>query len=280
MIYLLPVNKSILMKTIHFKYYTGLLLMLLFQASCKKVIDLNLADNSSQLVIEANFTNQLSKQVVKLSRNVPFTSTNMYPPVTGATVSVDNHHGRIIAFTEGPVGTYSTDSLSGILGRTYTLTVATGGKTYTADSTIPSSVVSLDSVATNGTFIGNNKNQRGITVYFQDPVDVANQYRFLMFVNHVQVKSVFAFDDKFINGKHVNLDLQQSDIDIFPKDTVAVEMQCIDKPVYNYWFTLSQQQVNNPGGAIAPANPPTNITPATLGYFSAHTTQRITFIVK
>ena len=79
---------------------------------------------------------------------------------------------------------------------------------------------------------------------------------------------------------NVSLDLQESDVDIYAKDTVTVEMQCIDRPVYNYWFTLSQQQGDNPGGAVAPSNPPTNFTPATLGYFSAHTTQGITMTVK
>jgi hypothetical protein len=94
------------------------------------------------------------------------------------------------------------------------------------------------------------------------------------------VKSVFAFDDEFINGKYVDLDLEENDIDIYPQDKVRVEMQCIDKPVYKYWYTLAQQQANNPGGQVAPANPPTNITPAILGYFSAHTTQSITIVVK
>ena len=103
-----------------------------------------------------------------------------------------------------------------------------------------------------------------------------NQYRFVMYVNRVQVNTIFAFDDEFIDGRNVNLDLQQNDIDIFPKDTVTVEMQCIDRPMYTYWFTLVQQRGNNPGGAMTPSNPPTNITPATLGYFSAHTTQSIT----
>ncbi|HEX3384292.1 MAG TPA: DUF4249 domain-containing protein, partial [Mucilaginibacter sp.] len=60
----------------------------------------------------------------------------------------------------------------------------------------------------------------------------------------------------------------------------SVEMQCIDKPIYTYWYSLMQLQVNNPGGQVAPSNPPTNISPTTLGYFSAHTTQTMTLVVK
>jgi hypothetical protein len=57
-------------------------------------------------------------------------------------------------------------------------------------------------------------------------------------------------------------------------------MQCIDKPVYTYWFTLMQQGDNGPGGGVTPADPPSNITPTVLGYFSAHTTQSKTIVVK
>jgi hypothetical protein len=138
----------------------------------------------------------------------------------------------------------------------------------------------MDSIASANNILDTKDNKRMITVYFNDPPNVHNQYRFVMYVNNVQVKTIFAFDDEFIDGKHVTLDLQQNDTDIYPGDTVSVEMQCIDKPVYTYWFTLMQQQGNNPGGAVAPSNPPTNISPATLGYFSAHTTQTTTIVVQ
>lgn len=58
---------------------------------------------------------------------------------------------------------------------------------------------------------------------------------------------------------------------------LMVEMQCIDRPVYLYWFTLSQQGGIGPGGSVMPDDPPTNITPVTLGYF---TTQTRTIVVE
>src|ERR1700744_6554734 len=125
------------MKMICLKYYTGLLLLLILATSCKKVIDIDLRNQTGELVIEANYTNVIGPQVVTLSRNVPFTSTNTYPPVTGATVTMENHHGTITTFTEGPAGYYSVNPLGGIYGRTYTLSVVVDGKTYTADSTMP-----------------------------------------------------------------------------------------------------------------------------------------------
>ena len=268
------------MRLTRIKYYTGLLLMAIVALSCKKVINLDLGNDSGKLVIEANITDNPGVQTVTLSRNVPFTSTNTYPPVSGATVTIfDSTANRYFNMTEGPAGTYSVSKGVGVYGHTYLLTVNTGGQIYTARSVMPQ-YVAMDSVVTSNNILDKTDNKRMMTVFFNDPAGVKNQYRFVMWVNGKQVNVIFAFDDQFIDGKHVTLDLQQNETDIFPGDTVKVEMQNIDRPVYTYWFTLEQQQGNNPGGAVAPSNPPTNITPATLGYFSAHTTQSITIVAK
>jgi len=267
------------MGTISIKYYICFAIILATFTSCRKVINFDLGNETGELVIEANITNIPGQQCVKLSRNVPFTNANTYPAVTGATVSIADDEGNSYLLKADTAGTYVADPLMGAAGHIYTLSVTTDGKTYTAKSTMPQ-VVKLDSITFRNDVFDSKKGQKMVTVHFQDPPNEHNQYRVVMYVDRQQVKSVFAFDDEFIDGKYADLDLQQNDIDILTGDTVTVELQCIDKPVYTYWFTLAQQQQNNPGGAVAPANPPTNITPTTLGYFSAHTTQTITEVVK
>jgi len=254
-------------------------LLLFITASCTKVIDLKLGDKTGELVIEANIVNTDGPQVVQLSRNVPFTSTNTYPAVSGATVVITDDENTDVVLDEGPAGFYSAAQFTGTPGKTYHLSVTTDGKVYKATSTMPRPVT-LDSVSTTDSQFNKGKNQKVLTVHFSDPPNIANQYRFILYVNSVQVKTIFAFDDDFSDGRNVNIDLFENDIDIFPGDVVSIEMECIDKPVYTYWFTQQQQQANNPGGGVAPSNPPTNITPTTLGYFSAHTTQRLTFVVR
>ena len=101
-----------------------------------------------------------------------------------------------------------------------------------------------------------------------------------MYVNGVQVKDVFAFDDQFNDGLAASEVLRETDVDIYAGDTVTVQMQCLNKPIYTYWFTLSQQSANGPGGSVTPSNPPSNISPVSLGYFSDHTTQTITIVAK
>jgi hypothetical protein len=52
-------------------------------------------------------------------------------------------------------------------------------------------------------------------------------------------------------------------------------MNCVDRNIYNYFFTLANVTSNNSGFENAtPANPVTNLTGGALGYFSAHSTQQ------
>ena len=266
------------MTTSKFKFCAAALISL-FTLSCTKVISLKLGNDSGKLVIEGNITDVAGPQYVKLSRNVPFTGPNVYPPVTGAAVMISDDKGNTFPFTEGPAGTYSTSSVTGLSGAAYKMTVGVNGTIYTASSVMPAAVA-LDTLTTKANDFNHGKNRREITVHLQDPAHVANQYRFLMFVNGAQVNDTFAYNDDFFDGRDLSIDLVETDVDIFPGDTVRVEMQCIDKPVYTYWFALMQQSVNNPGGGVAPSNPPSNIVPACLGYFSAHTTQTKTIIVQ
>lgn len=247
-------------------------------ASCQKVISLKLNNSSPQLVIEGNLTDIYGIQYVVISKSVPFTATSNFPPVTGASVSItDDSTGYVFKFHEDTAGLYSYYPMVGYAGRKYTLTVKTGGQTYTASSTMPK-LVNLDSLTAKISSFGKN-NLRTITANYQDPAQAANQYRFVMLVNHKQTGTIFTYDDSFTNGRYVRQDLFENGTDINYHDTVTVEMQCIDRGMYEYWYSLSQQQGNGPGGGTTPSNPPSNFNNNALGYFSAHTSQSKVIVV-
>lgn len=260
--------------------YTCLLAVALF--SCTKVITPKLDSDAGTLDIEANVTDLDTVQEIFLRTNVPVSATNRYPSVSHATVTATDDDGNRYTFTEAQPGEYASASFAGIAGKTYTLQVQVGTQQYVATSTMPQ-LVRMDSLTGKNRPLNrpqDGRDQKVISVYFQDPAGISNQYRFIEWVNGVQVNSVFAYDDQLTDGRYVTLELLEQDIDIYAGDTVRVEMQCIDQPMYTYWFALESQQANNFNGAVAPANPPTNISPGTLGYFSAHTTQTLMLIVK
>ncbi|WP_419701213.1 DUF4249 domain-containing protein [Mucilaginibacter sp. NFX135] len=260
-------------------FYLMLSLILLTVSSCDKVIDVRLDNDSDKLVIEGNITNVSGTQTIKLNTNVAFSNTNTYPSVTGAQVKVNDQYGNVYAFQEGSPGIYTIPKMAGITGGVYKLSVTTKGKTYEASSKIPVQVA-LDNVRAFKDNFSTDENKKKITVYYTDPKGLGNQYNFLLYVNDVQVKRVFANNDDFTDGNKVAFDLAQDDISIYAGDKVTVEMQSVDKTMYTYWYTLMQQGFKGPIGGVTPSNPPNNITPEVLGYFSAHTIQTKTITVK
>ena len=250
--------------------------ILLASTSCQQVIDLKLDNAAPQIVIEGIVTNQAAVQTVKISESVPFSNTNTFPPVSGAIVTITDNHNNTYNLTEGVPGTYNSIKFQGRVGYVYMLTVQLKGKTYTATSVMPAPVRFDDLTYKDGFF---NADKKLVTVHYQDPLNIANQYHFLMFVNGVQVKTIIENDDNFSNGRYVDFDLFEDNIDIRIGDQVVVEAQCTDRNMFLYWFSLSQQQGGG-GAAPTPSNPPTNLSGGALGYFSAHTVQRLAIAIK
>lgn len=250
--------------------------------SCQKVIDIEVATSPSQIVIEGNLTNQSGQQTIKVSQTVQYADSNSYPAVKAANVTVKDDRGHSWTFDETQPGVYTFGPLKGEPGRTYTLIVKINDTVYTASSTMPEPV-KLDRVnSTSYSFFGNETHS--IEVSYQDPEDAANQYRFIMKINGRLVKQVFVDNDRFTNGKSgprplfYNSENDEGKIKI--GDRVEIEMQCIDKNIFTYWYTFARQTQDGPGGGITPSNPPTNIDNNALGYFSAHSSESKTIVVK
>ncbi len=68
-------------------------------------------------------------------------------------------------------------------------------------------------------------------------------------------------------------------IRLHQNDTVLLKMYCVDKNIYNYFFTLAAVTGNNNFRSASPANPNSNISNGALGYFSAHTISQKKIVV-
>lgn len=243
-------------------------------ASCEKVIDADLKDATSVIVIEGIVTNRIDSQIVKIHRSVPFGESNVFPGVTGAIVTIlDNSSGRLVPLRERRPGYYMARNFTGRSGVTYSLRVEAEGKVFTAISTMPDQV-NIDSMGVSvSTFL--NEEQRTVQLLYTDPAKVRNYYRFLLSINGKPSKNIFAFEDNFSNGRVVTRELFDLDLNAKPGDKAEIEMHCIDPAVFRYWQGLDQNQ-NRGGASTTPANPVSNISNGALGYFSAHTKQNET----
>jgi len=256
--------------------------LLLILSSCQKVVTLNLDNAPPRLVIEGNVTDGSGPDTVKIMRSVNFYADDGYPAVSGANVTISENTGTRDVLTELSPGIYITHSLAGTPGNTYTLTVTVGDTTYTAVSTMPQPV-NLDSVTftTNSAF---RKGQITPLVNFQDPPGVTNYYRFQEHINGAPfTKDIFVFDDRLSDGRSIQWNLRMDSAYLNTGDLLQVDMYCVDKNDYTYFYQLDQ---SNAGGArsafntdASPANPSTNLSNGAYGYFSAHTIRSQTVTV-
>jgi hypothetical protein len=250
------------------RYAFGGILLLL---SCQKTVKLPLNTAASQWVIQGEVTNAPGPYTVTINQTVAFYADNTFPTVSGATVQITDDQGATDVLTETSAGNYTTHTLQGKPGNTYTLSVKIGDSLFTAVSTMPQPVP-LDSVTFDhsSTF---RKNDITAQANYQDPEGIKNYYQFVMYINGTQfTKDIFAFDDRLSDGKYVVQNLRMDSTYLTVGDQLQVNMNCIDVNVYNYFNQLAQSGGSGSfNTSSAPANPTSNISNGAYGVFSAHT---------
>jgi hypothetical protein len=259
-----------------------MILLVLSLSACKKIIDIDTKDAAPQIVIEGKITDSLIDQQIRISKTVGYSELGIYPKVSGATVTVSDNKGNNYIFKETSPGVY-TNRMKGNPGTTYNLNVSAEGSVYTASSTMPKKVL-MDSIGViNNYFFGNER--KTTAAYLADPKNEANQYRFYLYRNGIISKSIYVNNDRLTDGNNLRIQLffftdEERDEELNTGDQLLVEMECIDAPVFDYWFALSEQTGRGPNQGTTPANPPSNLSNGALGYFSAHTYQKLSATVK
>jgi hypothetical protein len=245
-----------------------------FLVGCEKEIQLPLDPNQSLLVIDGSITDEVGPYYIKLSKSNSISEASNFLAVTGALVIVKDNLGQIDTLKHEKEGRYKTNKLKGIYGNTYYLEVQVENKKYTANSTMPQKV-ELDSLRINP-FTLNTEIRYSVIPVYTDPIQLGNSYRFIQKINDTLDQTFHVFNDNLNNGKENQRPLRggSDSLEVKLNDIIAVEMQCITRPTYLYYYTLYQQSGAGPGGGTTPSNPPSNIIGGALGIFSAHTVQR------
>ena len=256
------------------KKYFSTILIGIFLLGCEKEIQLALDPNQSLLVIDGSITDEVGPYTIKLSKSNNISASSNFLAMTNALVIVKDNLGTIDTLKHEKEGQYKTNKIKGIYGNTYYLEVQVADKKYTANATMPQKVA-LDSLRINP-FPFNSEVRYNVIPVYTDPIQLGNSYRFIQKINDTLDQTFHVFNDNLNNGKVNQRPLRggSDSLEVKLKDIVAVEMQCITRPTYLYYYTLYQQSGAGPGGGTTPSNPPTNIIGGALGIFSAHTVQR------
>lgn len=250
--------------------------LLLILAGCEEVIDVKLDETDPLVVIEANLSDEFVPQTVKVSKTIAFQDSNRFNPVSGANVTLKAPNGNSVPFREVEPGIYKSANYQGVPGQTYIMEVAAEGKTFSATSTMPAAV-KLDSLSFKRlTFFGTTNTYP--VANYKDAADQQNQYRYILRVNS-RVEVDVVSEDRFNNGNQIADVIFYELEDLETNDRIDLELQCIDRQVFKYYFSL--QQISGEGGPpVAPANPVSNFNNGALGVFNAHTSSRYGVFVK
>ena len=266
------------------KYIKSILLLFSFVlVSCEDVIDVNVSEGKTRLVIEASLDWEKgttgNEQVIKLSKSSPYFQNNSNNAVTGALVKVTNNNTSTeYIFNDENDGTYTITNFTPVINNTYTLEIAYNGETYTGSETLMG-VPTINTInqSVEGGF---DDELLELNIYYSDPADEENYYLIKYREEGDLFPVLYDLSDEFINGSEIHDFWEKEDNEddnekpFVAGDKVSIGLYGISKRYYNYIRLLIEQYDN--GGNPFSSTPAqikgncintTNVENYPLGYF-------------
>ena len=249
------------------------LVLLGFASSCTQVIDVSIPSEEQRVVIQGLVTTQTQPFKVKVTKTITLGTNNSFAAVDNAIVVIADNVGNRDTLQWKGSGNYQTIvDKTGVVGRTYMLTVKVDGTTYSAKDEL-FAVTPIDSLYA---LYKTAASEPGITedgyyLYFisTDPQNEKNYYLYNVYRNGQSVlnpSQIGVSDDKFLNAI-ISARLPGK---FALGDHARFEWNSISENAYNFYEGLSNQ-LQNDGGFFStpPANAPTNLSNGALGFFQA-----------
>lgn len=263
-----------------------LLVASILLGGCEKIVSIDLNNADPHLVIEGVVTDQPGPYRVTLSKTGNyFVDQLVFPPVTKAQIVVTDDQGQRDTLKEVTNGTYQSSTLRGIIGRTYEVDVTAEGRRYNATTSMPKKVF-IDSLYAKLRQDSRDGPRYDIYVTFKDPPEPDNYYRInasssaLIPADSIDGRRYRMYTDKLTNGNEMEERIRAGR-NVAHGDTITVELLSIDKATYDYFNTLRDVLSSDRSAtSLSPANPNTNLSNGSLGYFVAWTVDSKTIVLK
>ncbi len=225
--------------------------------SCEEVIDVPLNTEKPRLVVDAGINwykgTAGNEQKIKLTTTTGYYNPTI-PVVSGATVFVKNSVNTVFDFIEIPnSGEYICTTFIPQIDEIYTLTVISGGQTYTATETLKS-VTPIQYLL--------QKDDGGITgedievrTFYNDPILDENYYMFRFKYSNRPKIDYYVDEDRFYNGNQFFSATDNDDLSA--GDNVEITHYGISRSYYNYMNVLLSVAGNTGGGPFQ--SPPATV---------------------
>ena len=262
-----------------------IILSFILLTACSKEITINMPIPETKIVVEGSIENG-SPPLVMLTNNQPYFSSidlqnldTLF--VKGADVSIElegvNYPLTQLSIpvdAQNNIYIYTSFSLIGEIGKTYSLIVSKENKILRATTTIPNPV-DIDSLywLPHPKFDEGNDSLASLHAIFQDPDSMGNYYRYFTKRNSEDYKSGYfgsVWDDLVFNGQKFDVPFERgmnrteefdpSTYSYFWKgDTVCLKISSLEKSTFSFWRTLEQDIGSNGNPFGIPTKVMTNI---------------------
>ncbi|MDA9820776.1 DUF4249 domain-containing protein [Salibacteraceae bacterium] len=263
-----------------------LILSALLLTSCTEVIDFDLNDSQTRIVIEGEITNEQKAHEIRVTESTSYYYSEEPPAVSGATVTIsDGANTFVLTEVDTLPGVYRTEpTVEGKLGERYTLNVTYDNQTYTAVDTMRG-VVDMESVFvvpvedtlfTTDTFYW-------IIMFGQENPGLGDHYVWDYYLNGVLqteplVEKAFGRDD-FVDGASPSEGwpvFNNIPYDAFEVgDSISLEIRSVSGEYFDF---IIESLLNTAfrGGFFdgPPANVSSNIDNGAIGFFRASAVSR------
>jgi hypothetical protein len=285
------------------------ILALALLSSCEKAISFTPNSAGQVVVVEATIEDGQPPMVI-LSKSLDYFSEITPGLLAGSFINnaeIDISNGTLThRLKEYSINTpdgyklyyYSIDSASpgtafiGELAKSYSLRINTGGKEYTATTTIPALTKTIDSLWWQKSVNNPDTTQVLLMGRASDPPGFGNYIRYFTSTNGEPFYPglTSAFDDQIVDGKTYSLQIEKGvnrneeiDFDTYSYfnrgDSITVKFTNIDKATFDFWRTMeySYSSIGNPFSS--PTKVISNIKGGGLGYFGGYATQYISLVI-
>jgi len=257
-------------------------LLLLAMQSCQDVIDIDLNDADPKYVIEGAVIEGVDSILVRVTQTASFFDASEPQGINNATVVVTMPNGQEVTLGSIGNGYYTATGQTISTSSTYSLRVNVDEQEFTATTYMPAhtELDSLNVEFSEGLF--GLEGTYNVFLNFNDSLGIADYYKMNVTVNDTLLNSaneIMVVDDALVDGNAIYMPVFVRDFDL--GDSVAIELQAIDKATYKFYLTMASVAGSSAGSPFSatPANPESNIKGGALGVFAAYTSSKKNIIV-
>jgi hypothetical protein len=233
-----------------------LTIFILIIYGCEQIINLDLPEKDSRLVVSGLITNENTVYYVKITKTSKYTfkyNLNNEDNVKGALVIVNDNIGNIDTLDEVKPGNYRThiDKIKGTIGRSYKVSIITDdGKRFESDMEKMPDVPMIDSIYFQRDISKKSPDNPDYYLYdiyidWHEPADQTNYYLRSMSYYwggewHDNVQWNWVFNDKYINGNFLQKDNVNESYG--GKNWIfKLNQYSLTKSAYDFWNLVYEQ---------------------------------------